>query len=374
VRQQFELLFHIGPVCAGVMMQDIRLTATARVNLSTPVHYFNKLADHFAEHGEVVRTERTGQIDLVYGTAIIEVEEGCLFLRAESGDETGLAYMKYAIANHVIEFAGREDPRIIWAGHGAAGSLLPYFREMRVVSAKNISPRMRRVRLRGSNMHRFSYGGMHVRILIPPADIDAPQWPITGEDGRPVWPEGELKLVPRVYTIRDINPESGEVDIDVVTHDGTPGSEWALGAVEGDIVGMTGPGGGDAGDADWYLLAGDETALPAIGRIIEHMPHNVKVVARIEVDNAAEEQEFNSPCNLDIQWLHRNGAHAGTTTLLQDAVKAVQLPSNGERIFVWSGCEFNGFKAIRNYVRKELRLERTQHLVVSYWRRGEVGE
>lgn len=355
-------------------MQNTRLTATARVNLPTPLHYLNQLADHFAEHGDVVRTERTGQIELSYGTATIEADEESLLLRAESVDETGLAYMKYAIADHVIEFARKEDPKIIWAGHGAAGSQLPYFREMRVLSAKNISPNMRRVRLRGKEMQRFAYGGMHVRILIPPADIEVPQWPVTGEDGRPVWPEGDHKLISRVYTIRDIHPESGEVDIDVVIHDGTPGSEWALGAAEGDVVGMTGPGGGDADDADWYLLAGDETALPAIGRIIERLPRNVKVVARIEVDSSADEQIFNSRCSLDLQWLHRNGAAAGTMTLLQDAVKAVALPSNGERIFVWSGCEFNGFKAIRNYVRKDLKLARTQHLVVSYWRRGVADE
>lgn len=355
-------------------MQDTRLSATARVDLSTPLHYFNKLADHFAEHGDVLRTERTGQIELSYGTATIEADENCLFLRAESDDETGLAYMKYAIADHVIEFASKEDPKIVWAGHGAAGSLLPYFREMRVLSAENISPNMRRVRLRGKNMQRFGYGGMHVRILIPPADADTPQWPVTGEDGRPVWPEGRMKLTSRVYTIRKIDPETGEVDVDVVIHDGTPGSEWALGAIEGDIVGMTGPGGGDAGEADWYLLAGDETALPAIGRIIERLPRDAKVVARIEVDSREEEQSFNSQCSLDLQWLHRNGAEGGTTTLLQDAVKSVRFPSNGERIFVWSGCEFNGFKAIRNYVRKDLKLERTQHLVVSYWRRGVVEE
>lgn len=355
-------------------MQDIRLTATARVNLPTPVHYLDKLTDHFAEHGDVVRTARRGQIALSYGTATIEADEESLFLHAESTDETGLAYMKYSIAEHVIEFARHEQPKIVWAGHGSAGSLLPYFREMRVVSAKSISPHMRRLRLRGKDLQRFAYGGMHVRILIPPAGIDDPQWPVTGEDGRPVWPEGHFKLVSRVYTIRTIDTQSGEVDIDVVTHEGTPGSEWALGAAAGDVVGMTGPGGGDAGEADWYLLAGDETALPAIGRIIERLPAHAKVVARIEVAGPLEEQQFLSGCDLDLVWLHRNGREAGTTTLLQDAVRQVEFPSGDERIFVWSGSEFNAFKAIRSHVRKERKLERTQHLVVSYWRRGVAEE
>ncbi|MCE3544330.1 siderophore-interacting protein, partial [Escherichia coli] len=96
-------------------------------------------------------------------------------------------------------------------------------------------------------------------------------WPTMGRDGRPVWPEGDDALIARVYTIRTIDIERGEVDIDMVVHPGndTPGSTWALNAKPGGIVGMTGPGGGSVEDAGRYLLVGDETALPAIGRILE---------------------------------------------------------------------------------------------------------
>ena len=114
--------------------------------------------------------------------------------------------------------------------------------------------------------------------------------------------------------------------------------------------------------------------FPRIGRIIERLPAHAKVVARIEVAGPLEEQQFLSGCDLDLVWLHRNGREAGTTTLLQDAVREVEFPSGDERIFVWSGCEFNAFKAIRSHVRKERKLERTQHLVVSYWRRGVAEE
>ena len=63
-----------------------------------------------------------------------------------------------------------------------------------------------------------------------------------------------------------------------------------MNAREGDLVGMTGPGGGDVPEADWYLLAGDETALPAIGRILARLPSLATAVVRIEVDNPLEEQ------------------------------------------------------------------------------------
>src|SRR4051794_2715006 len=67
----------------------------------------------------------------------------------------------------------------------AAGTPLPYFREMRVVGATNVTPRMRRVRLKGRDLARFAIGGMHVRLSFPPKPGIVPQWPVTGEDGRP---------------------------------------------------------------------------------------------------------------------------------------------------------------------------------------------
>ncbi|MBZ9603408.1 siderophore-interacting protein [Phyllobacterium chamaecytisi] len=357
-------------------MPEIRLSATARVIVSTPDHFLKRLTDYFSEHGDVSLAARKGRIALPFGTATIEADDDSLSLRTEGEDETGLAYMKYAIANQMLELANGEKPRIVWAGDCAAGGQPPFFREMRFASARNISPQMRRVTLQGERLARFARGGLHVHLLFPPKSTDRPQWPVTGEDGRPVWPEGAHKLVSRIYTIRNIDADAGKVDIDIVLHEGnaTPGSDWALNARQGDLVGMTGPGGGDVPEADWYLLAGDETALPAIGRILARLPSRATAVVRIEVDNPLEEQLLPSGANVDLVWLHRNGRKAGTTTLLQDAVKAVPFPTAGKRVFAWAGCEFAAFKAIRSYLRHERKLERERHLVVAYWRRGFDGD
>src|SRR5690606_29428127 len=97
-------------------------------------------------------------------------------------DETALAYVKLSLAEHLLNFAD-EPPQIVWLGDGAAGAPLPYFREMRVERAVNITPCMRRLTLSGSNLARFSAGGLHVRLLIP-RDRDAkPVWPVMGADG-----------------------------------------------------------------------------------------------------------------------------------------------------------------------------------------------
>ncbi|RCS24386.1 siderophore-interacting protein [Phyllobacterium salinisoli] len=357
-------------------MQHSRLSATARVTLSKPDLIMGKLLEHFAEYADISRSDGRGQIALSYGRAMIEADSDSLTFHAEGEDDSGLAYMKHAMAEHVLEFAHDETPRIVWTGDGAVGSPLPYFREMRVVSARNVTPHMRRVTLRGRNLERFARGGLHVRLFFPPKGVVAPQWPVTGEDGRPLWPDGEMKLTNRVYTIRNIDVAKGEVDIDIVLHEGdeTPGSSFALNAGVGDPVGMTGPGGGSIGEADWYLLAGDETAIPAIGRILEDLPAHVKAVVRVEVDSAAEEQALRSDADVDLVWLHRKGQGAGTTTLLADAVRAVEFPDEGTRLFAWAGCEFAAFRAIRSYLRKERKLDRQDHLVVAYWRHGFDGD
>lgn len=90
---------------------------------------------------------------------------------------------------------------------------------------------------------------------------------------------------------------------------------------------------------------------------------------------SAEEQLLETQAQLDLKWLHRNGAEAGTTTLLIDAVKqAMPVQSEGRRQFAWAGCEFDAFKAIRGFWRKEYGLKRDDHMAVAYWRRGVVDD
>lgn len=69
----------------------------------------------------------------------------------------------------------------------------------------------------------------------------------------------------RYYTIRRIDAAAGWLEIDFVLHE-APGlaGDFARLARPGDICGMSGPCGLGVKPAGHYLLAGDETALPAI--------------------------------------------------------------------------------------------------------------
>jgi len=349
--------------------------ASAEIMLSCPQDIMRRLCAHFVEFGTVAVDGARSRIETAFGSASMEACRGCLKVRAEGRDESCLAYVKLSIAEHLLSFASAESPSIVWQGDGAAGQPLPYFREMRVVRTVRLTPHMQRLTLAGENLQRFATGGLHIRLLLPRKGL-APVWPVTGADGRPSWPQAEQRPDVRIYTLRHVDVEKGEVDIDFVLHEGEgmPGARFGADAGAGDIVGMTGPGGGSVAQADWYLLAGDETALPAIGRILEELPEGVQAVVRIEVADGAEEQPLVSRAGLDIQWLHRNGVAPGKSTRLEDAVRNVRWPDDGRSVFAWAGCEHKSFRAIRAHLRQDRKLTRDQHLVVAYWRHGFEGD
>jgi NADPH-dependent ferric siderophore reductase len=135
-----------------------------------------------------------------------------------------------------------------------------------------------------------------------------------------------------------------------------------------------GPGGGDIPAADWYLFAGDETALPAISRILASLPTGCKATAVIEVADKSEEQPLRSAAERDIRWLHRNGATAGTTSLIEDTVRGIGPPADGMRRFIWAGCEQKSCRCLKRLLRKEWQMPTSDHLVVAYWRAGSTAD
>ena len=100
---------------------------------------------------------------------------------------------------------------------------------------------------------------------------------------------------------------------------------------------------------DWYFLAGDETALPAIARRLEELPQGAKAVAVIEVADAGEEQPIATRADLALTWVHRNGAPAGTGTQLLDAVAALGTLPQGDAYGFIAG-EANAARALRAHL------------------------
>lgn len=357
-----------------------RLTASARIVLPDPHAMLARLCDHLTDHLLLERFDGGASFSCEFGSGRAEASGEALTFTAESLDDTGLSFLKLILAEHVLAFSGADTPLIRWRGDAKAGQPLPYFREMQVRSVGNVTPRMRRVVLGGTDLGRFATGGMHVRLLFPPEGGGPPQWPVMGEDGRPQWPEESAKPVARIYTIRHIDTDRGEVTVDMVLHgdpDGHahgehgPGAHFAQHAQPGDVVGMTGPGGGSIGEAQRYIMLGDETALPAIARLLEQMPASAEVSAFVEVADAAEVQSLTSASRLALHWLSRDGAPAGSDAPLERAVRSHPwLRDGGDAPLVWAGCEHAQARAIRRFLKKEMALAREKCHSVTYWRKG----
>lgn len=350
------------------------LSTQADVTLADAAGVIDRVIDHLAGHDlPITRLPNGGAATFLYGEALMETRPGGLVMRATASNEAALSYMKGVMASHLLEYAGETRPEIVWTGDGADAAVYPNFREMTVMAVREITPHMRRITLSGENLDSFATGGLHFKLFVPPAGLDKPEWPVPGKDGLPIWPADDKRPAVRTYTIRAIDAEAGTFDADFVLHgDQSVGSRWALNAKPGDLVGVRGPTGRGIVQADWYLLVGDETALPAIARHLEALPASARGVALIEVADESERQAIETASGIEIRWLYRNGAEPGTTTLLIDAVRAVEMPEPGTSLFAMAGVEAETFKAIRQYWREELRLDKKDILPSTYWRRGKA--
>ncbi|ABD07401.1 Siderophore-interacting protein [Rhodopseudomonas palustris HaA2] len=244
------------------------------------------------------------------------------------------------------------------------------FRDVRVlevIRTELLTPRMRRVTLGGEELAGYS-DGPNIKLLVPPPGVE-PEWPMAGERGKPIWPAPDKCPALRTYSLRRYDPVRGEIDVDFVMHGLGVASRWAAHAKPGDLLGVGIPAGLTVAAADWYLLVGDHTALPAIARIMEQLPPTAKGRAFIEVPDASDQQPIACRADIELTWLHLDGTSAGESTLLADAVLGMDWPSP-ENGFVWIGCESATVRKLRAHVRKERGFGARQVLAIGYWRRG----
>lgn len=193
--------------------------------------------------------------------------------------------------------------------------------------------------------------------LSPPVPID------TG-------PTNGARPPSRTYTVRRYDPESAQVDLDVVLHGDGPFVRWAESAKPGDTISFTGPRphAVPSFDADAVVMASDETGLPALAALLEAAPAGLPVIACLEVADAAEEQEFATAAELTVHWRHRDGAPAGTTGVLGDALRSLDWPSGDVQL--WVAGETSEVRAIRRFAASDRGVPRGSIHAYGYWRRG----
>jgi NADPH-dependent ferric siderophore reductase len=248
--------------------------------------------------------------------------------------------------------------------------------KMRLLQVREVSrltPKMVRVVLGGEALAGFVSAAHddHVKLFFPQPGHDKPVLPTPTPNG-PVYPEGAARPAARDYTPRRYDPAANTLTIDFVLHGEGPAATWAAQARPGQFLGVGGPRGSFIvpDDFDWYLLAGDETAVPAIGRRLQELPAGTRVIAVVEVADAGEEQKLDTRAKLEMHWLHRTGAEAGNHLLLQRALTEFVLPP-GEG-YAWVAAEASAAKALRRYLVDQRSLPKDRVKAAAYWKQGAV--
>lgn len=380
-----------------------QLETSTTVTGLDPASVLDAMLEHLEEHDlAAVRQDDAWVIEYDEARITLRTENSALHAHIAASDPESLYDARMLVFYHIVEFSACPPEAIQWDGHALQLERPPAFRLLTVESVTDLSPHMRRVRFLNPELARYQRDDdIHCKLILPPLGLKNPEWPTLAPDGTPQFPTGEKKLDIRTYTIRRIDAGRGWMDIDFVLHeDAGPGAAWAAQAAPGQQIGVSGPGGRTARPADWMLLAGDDTALPAIARIGETLPDHTEGVVIIEVADAASETPLKLPAGMTLRWLHRHahapatGSAAATaaslatsvsppptanptasaaatpsTGLLETAIRSCRIPDVPDRFF-WVAAEFDTAQAVRAWLRGTMGVAGKDQLVVAYWRRG----
>jgi iron complex transport system ATP-binding protein len=325
---------------------------------------------------------------------------------------------------------------------------------VQVTAVQQLSPNFRRITLGGYSLRSFGVHGstldLRVKLMIPSQAADGTAVPLPEfRMEQAGWYREWLAMDPatrgsmRTYTVRQERLDAiyPELDIDFVLHfdetgNGGPAANWALNAKPGDTLTLIGPNNRAAhcvtaetysgiewrpGMAERVLLAGDETAVPAIGAILEALPPYMSGHAILEVPEAGDFQDLHTEADVEITWLAR-GAAIGRSrphgTLLQEAVRAAvpvpgwvgikvpehaagpepedvnvdqeilwetparmdsaaigasknpDKPAGALPFYAWIAGEAGAIKELRRYLVRDVGIDRKQVAFMGYWRQG----
>jgi NADPH-dependent ferric siderophore reductase len=183
----------------------------------------------------------------------------------------------------------------------------------------------------------------------------------------------------RRYTVRGWDPAAARLTVDFVVHgDSGVAGPWAAAARPGDVLVFTGPSGSYRPDpqADWHLMVGDESALPAIAASLDALPAGTRAVVRVVCDGPDHEIELTSTADVDLVWLHRRG-DPRDESLLVAAVEALDFTALGSGTgtpFGFVHGEADEIRAVRRHLLEERGLTRRQLSCSPYWRRTMTDE
>jgi NADPH-dependent ferric siderophore reductase len=242
---------------------------------------------------------------------------------------------------------------------------------VRVEATEWLTARMVRIVFGGEALDGFGAGAFtdhYVKLQIPPAGAGY-RAPFHVEDIRTGRPREEWPRT-RTYTVRAWDPERLRLTIDFVVHgaEGVAGP-WAAGAQVGDALQLLGPGGAYTPDqdADWHLMVGDASVIPAITASLVRIPAGRRVHVVLQVDGPEDELPLDSAGDLRVSWLHGGGDEA-----LTEALRGLELPTGTVHAFVHG--EAAAVRSVRRHLLVERGVAREALSVSGYWKRSRTEE
>jgi NADPH-dependent ferric siderophore reductase len=255
-----------------------------------------------------------------------------------------------------------------------------------VVSTEQLTPHMVRLVLGSSNLDTFvpsKFTDSYVKLVFVAdgIDVDALPQPLTLDSFADLPPEQRPPV--RTITVRRVDEQAREITVDIVVHGehGVAG-QWAATVEPGQPIYLMGPSGAYTPDpaADWHLLAGDESALPAIAAALEALPENAVGKAFIEVADPDDEIPLTAPEGVEVNWVVRGGRadlvpedRAGDHAPLIEAVSTAPWLPGQVHVFIHGEAQ-TVMHNLRPYIRKERGVEARWASISGYWRRGRTEE
>jgi len=234
---------------------------------------------------------------------------------------------------------------------------------LQVVNTQQLTPNLQRIALSGSQLSAFpddSEGGYIKLLFTPEGSTDLSTI------------KNDILPIKRTYTIRHFSKDKCTLDIDFVRHssiDLTCGfaARWAMNTQVGDVINISHPNNtiDMNNNADWFFMAADMTALPALAAKIAQLPKHAKGYAVIKIIEDKDKQTLNIPVGINVFWL------TGNECLISQVKKLAWLNDN---VFVWAACEFDDMRALRQYFRNEKRINKDNIYISSYWKQGTTEE
>lgn len=267
-----------------------------------------------------------------------------LHVRAQTNDN--LFVLRDALLEYLTHFLPDAASGIRWSDTPVAGTLPPNFQFAKVLGKEALGTDFYRLHLQLAKYDTFTDAAIHFRFVLPEQGNERPEWPSLKANGSVAWPQGEKTLHRPVYTARHLDPATGTMLVDVYRHGGGRMTERVKQVCEGADLALIGPGGTGVLDRAEVTLCGDETAYPALARIVESLPEGAK--ANVLLSNLSGAQDYPFP--------ERDGGQLRWMTAPEPgafAAAAAALHREQPMGFLWFAAEAAEVAEMRNHIKAE---------------------